>query len=152
MRAPFGIHDAIVAKSARPAAAAAEGTYGAAPIELLPEIVPEIGSETTFRDGDAAALFARRKSSLTLLSAAPARSALIRSKYAPTTPIYCGLSSRNASCPCAATISAYETARRLSTSALTISRERAGAKRQSVVNETTRKAQRARASARPRSP
>ena len=57
---------------------------------------------------------------------------------------YCGLSSRNASWPCGASISAYDTSRRLSTSAFTISRERAGGKRQSVVNATTRNRQRRR--------
>ena len=72
----------------------------------------------------------------------------MRSNHARTTAWYCGLSSRNASCPCGAAISAYETSRRSRTNALTISRERDAGKRQSVVNEMTRNLHVAGASAR----
>src|SRR5437660_1488820 len=48
----------------------------------------------------------------------------MRSKYSRTTLWYCASSSRNASWPCGATISAYDTLRLLRTSARTISRER----------------------------
>src|SRR6185437_12978941 len=79
-------------------------------------------------------------------------SVAIRSNHVRTTAWYCGLSSRNASWPWGAAISAYETSRRSRTSAFTISRERDAGKRQSVVNDTTRKRQVALASARARSP